>query len=173
MNKESNINLDNEFGVDSRYHSQTEKDQDSISLLESRLARMKNLNKEQIIEAKLFQLKFQMEAFLNLNSFKKSQQFVEFLKQYIEIFYAKKSDFAIDINIQSNLLSKILNHHREPNEEFLQKVMIHSEKTFKNITNFNSSIWYFLYFYGKIQNSISNQNEWRPQIEKQVKLTTF
>jgi hypothetical protein len=51
--------------------------------------------------------------------------------------------------------------------------MIHSEKTFKNITNFNSSIWYFLYFYGKIQNSISNQNEWRPQIEKQVKLTPF
>lgn len=143
----------------------------SIALMESRLKRMKELNREQIIEAQLFQLKFQMEAFLNHFSIEKPQQFVEFIKRYIDIIYAKQIDFAHDINIPSNLLSKILNHHREPNEEFLQKVMIHSEKSFKNITNFNSSIWYFLYYYEKIQNSILHQNEWRPQIEKQVKLT--
>ncbi len=173
MNKEVNFIVDNEFGVDSRYSSQLERDQDSIALLESRLKRMKELNKEQIIEAKLFQLKFQMEAFLNNFSIEKPQQFVEFIKKYIDTIYSKRSDFAKDINIPSNLLSKILNHHRDPNEEFLQKVMIHSEKTFKNITNFNSSIWYFLYYYEKIQHSISHQDEWRPQIERQVKLTAL
>ena len=64
MNNESISNADFEFGVDSRYKSNIERDQDSIALMEARLDRMKNLSKEQIIRAKLLQLKLQMENYL-------------------------------------------------------------------------------------------------------------
>jgi hypothetical protein len=171
MNKESKIILEGDFGIDSRYKSKIDKDQDSISLLESRLARLKNMNAAQIIDAKLIQLKLQMEDFMTVQNNELHQKFVLFLKSYIDIFYVKQNDFAEDINIQPNLLSKILNHHREPNDEFIQKVMVHSEKAFKNINNYSSTIWYYLYYHERIHNSISKQNEWRPEIEKQVKLT--
>jgi hypothetical protein len=171
MNKESKIILEGDFGIDSRYKSKIEKDQDSISLLESRLARLKNMSGAQIIDAKLIQLKLQMEDFMTVQNNELHQKFVLFLKSYIDIFYVKQNDFAEDINIQPNLLSKILNHHREPNDEFIQKVMVHSEKAFKNIKNYSSTIWYYLYYHERIYNSISKQNEWRPMIEKQVKLT--
>ncbi len=157
MNKESNINLDNEFGVDSRYHSQTEKDLDSISLLESRLARMKNLNKEQIIEAKLVQLKLQMEEILDNGLTQTEQYFIPFLTMYIDILYARRNKFSEEIKIQSNLLSKILNEHREANDDFIQKVMLHSEKKFKNIHGFNAIIWYRLFYNDKINSIISAQ----------------
>lgn len=56
-NKENSINSDSEFGIDSRYKTKKERDQDSIALMQARLERMKNLPKEQILRAKLLQLK--------------------------------------------------------------------------------------------------------------------
>jgi len=63
-NKKNIINNDSEFGVDSRYKTKKEREQDSLVLMEARLARMKNLPKEQILRARLLQLKLKMEDYL-------------------------------------------------------------------------------------------------------------
>jgi hypothetical protein len=166
MNKESNIILDSEFGIDSRYKTNIEQKQDAISLLESRLAKLKNLSLEQIIEAKLVQLKLQMEKILDNGLTQTEQHFIPFLTKYIDILYTQRNKFSEEIKIPSNLLSKILNEHREANDDFIQKVMLHSEKKFKNINAFNSIIWYRLFYNDKINAVISEQKKWRKVIEK-------
>jgi len=58
VNKKNTImNEDAEYGVDSRYKSKKERESDATALMEARLTRMKNLSKDQIIRAKLVQLK--------------------------------------------------------------------------------------------------------------------
>ena len=57
-NEKNSIQVDPEFGVDSKYKSNKEKKQDSVTLMQARLDRMKNLPKEQVIRAKLLQLKW-------------------------------------------------------------------------------------------------------------------
>jgi len=52
---------DAEYGVDSRYNSNEERDLDTTMLMESRLMKIKNLSKDQIIRAKLLQLKLKKE----------------------------------------------------------------------------------------------------------------
>jgi len=59
--KKGNKEIDGaEFGVDSRYSSKKERLADGKALMEARLKRMKNLSEDQIIKAKLLQLKFRM-----------------------------------------------------------------------------------------------------------------
>ena len=54
-------------------------------------------------------------------------------------------------------------------QEFILKLMIHSEKTFKNIAPFQEKTWYQVYFQEKIYNTLSSQKKWRARIEKQIK----
>ena len=61
MNNKENI----EFGIDSRYENEKEKNFESIRLMEKRVKRLKNLSTEQIIRAKHLQLKYKMEKFLS------------------------------------------------------------------------------------------------------------
>jgi hypothetical protein len=164
-----NINENVEFGVDSRYQNSKEKKSDSVALMEARLERMKNLPKEQIIRAKLLQLKLKMENYLNDPLHDGKSSFINFLESYIDTIYSKRNEFAKDINIRPVLLSQIINHYREPNEEFILKLMIHSEKTFEKICVFNKKTWYEVYYQEKICDTMSNQEEWRPGIEKQVR----
>ena len=58
----SNLNNDPEFGVDSRYKNQTERLSAGKELLEVRLDRINQLPKDQIIKARLLQLKLQTES---------------------------------------------------------------------------------------------------------------
>lgn len=51
--------------------------------------------------------------------------------------------------------------------------MIHSEKAFKNLGNFQKTTWYLIYFQEKINDTILNQEKWRLKLEKQVKLSDF
>jgi hypothetical protein len=50
------------------------------------------------------------------------------------------------------------------------KLMVHSEKVFENIAEFPEQTWYQIYFYEKLCDTMSSQDEWRPGIEKQVKV---
>jgi hypothetical protein len=164
-----NINENVEFGVDSRYQNNKEKESDSVALMEARLERMKNLPKEQIIRAKLLQLKLKMENYINESLDNNQSSFTIFLESYIDTIYSKRNEFAKDINIRPVLLSQIINHYREPNEKFILKLMIHSEKTFEKICIFNKRTWYQVYYQEKICDMMSNQEEWKPEIEKQVR----
>ena len=169
-NKESE---DAEFGVDSRYSSKKERLRDGEALMEARLKRMKNLSEDQIIIAKLLQLKFKMEEYIK-QPFNKSQNFfTECLKAYVDTIYSKRIHFAQDINVKPVELSQVLNNHRKPKEEFILRLMIHSEKTFKNICEFQKKIWFQVYFLEKISETMSNQDKWRPNIEKHVNISSL
>lgn len=162
-----------EFGVDSRYKSKLEKDQDSIDLMQARLDRMKKLPREEIIRARLLQLKLKMEEYLKNPVFNDENHFGRFLETYIDIIYAKHIDFAKDLNITANYLSKIINRHREPKEEFILKLMIHSENVFKNVSDFPQKTWYQIFYHEKICDTMATQDKWRPKIEKQIKLKSL
>ena len=170
-NRNNNMTEYVEYGVDSRYHSNKEKESESVKLMQARLDRMKNLSKEQIMRAKLLQVKLKMENYLKQPVYDKHNYFTDFLGLYIDSIYSKRSEFANDINITPVLLSQVINNHREPKDEFIMKLMIHSEKVFKKIGDFQKKIWFQVYFQEKICDTMSNQEKWRPKLEKQVKLS--
>lgn len=162
---------DPEYGVDSRYKSNKERKSDATALMEARLKRMKNVSKKQIIHAKLIQLKLKMEEFLKEPVYDHRNHFSEFLRMYIDGIYTKRSRFAKDMSITPILLSQIINDHRAPKEEFILKLMIHSEIVYKTIGEFQKNIWYKVYFQDKISKTMANQEKWRPEIEKLVKVS--
>ena len=169
--KQNTVHVDSEFGVDSRYKTIEEKEYDSVALMQARLERMQNLSKEQILRAKLLQLKLKMENYLQEPVYDSQNHFARFLETYIDAIYSKRSDFAEDINVTPNFLSKVINSHREPKEEFILKLMIHSEKVFKKVGEFHNQTWYQIYFHEKLCDTMSSQDKWRPKIEQQVKVT--
>lgn len=48
--------------------------------------------------------------------------------------------------------------------------MIHYEKTYKNVCQFYKKTWYQVYYHEKICDTMSSQDEWRPKVEKHVKI---
>jgi len=162
---------DLEYGIDSRYKNKKEKESNSIALMQARLERLKNVSKEQIVRAKLLQLKLKMENYLREPVYDNNNHFTYFLETYIDSIYSQRSKFARDINVTPVFLSQVINNHREPKEEFILKLMIHSEKAFKNVCDFHKKTWYQVYFQEKISDTMSSQEEWRPKIEKQVRLS--
>jgi hypothetical protein len=49
--------------------------------------------------------------------------------------------------------------------------MIHSEKVHENICEFQKKTWYQVYFHEKICDTMSSQVKWRPNHEKDVRLS--
>ena len=175
MNKKKNYREieDAEFGVDSRYISNEDRIKDSAALMEARLQRLKKLSHDEIAAAKLMQLKLKMEGYIHKPVYDNHNHFSQFVMQYIDAIYSKRSAFAKDINVSPTSLSQVINNHREPKEEFILKLMIHSEKVYKNVCEFHKKTWYQVYFHEKICDTMSNQDEWRPKIEKEVKLSEY
>ena len=165
--------VDVEYGVDSRYKSRKEREFDGAALMEARLQRMKKLSRDQIIRAKLVQLKLRMEEYLNKPIYDKHNYFSEFVATYIDIIYSKRSNFAKDIDITPVMLSQVINNHREPKEEFMLRLMIHSEMAYKDVCNFHKKTWYQVYFNEKICDTMSSQDAWRPEVEKHVNISEF
>jgi len=170
--KQDSTGLDSEYGVDSRYKTTKEIAQDSVTLMEARLERMKNLPKEHILRAKLLQLKLKMENYLKEPVYDNQNHFAHFLETYVDAIYSKRSEFAKDINVTPVFLSQVINSHREPKEAFILKLMLHSEKVFKNVVEFQKEIWYKIYFHEKLCDTMSNQHVWRPEIAKQVTVSS-
>ncbi len=173
MNRKKNKIMieDAEYGVDSRYKSNKERESDAAALMEARLKRMQNLSKNQIIRAKLMQLKLKMEDYLIKPVYDNHNYFSEFLGTYIDTIYSKRSEFAKDIDITPVRLSQVINNHREPKDEFIMKLMIHSEKVYKNICDFHMKTWFQVYFHEKICDTMASQEEWLPKIEKHVRFS--
>ena len=160
-----------EYGLDSRYDSKKEYEPEAVALMEARLIRMKKLSKDQIVRARLMQLKLKMEEYLKQPVYDKKNHFSDFLKVYVDTIYSTRNRFAHDINITSIRLSQVINNHREPKDEFIMKLMIHSERVFENICDFQKETWYQVYFHEKICDTMSSQGKWRPKLEKDIKLS--
>lgn len=162
--------IDPEFGIDSRYKSIDKKLADGKALLEARLKRLNSLSRNQIIKAKLLQLKLKMQEYLSQPVYEEHNFFTSFLSNYVDTIYDKRTMFAKDINITPVSLSQILNNHREPKEEFMFRLMLHSELVFKNVCEFQKKTWYQVYYHEKICDTMANQDEWRPTEKKHVKI---
>ena len=171
MTEDKNLMMDVEYGIDSRYTSDLESVSEATALMEARLRRMKLLSNDQITKAKLLQLKLKMEEFINHPVYDNHNHFSNFLKFYIDSIYSKRSIFAKDINVDPVSLSQVINNHREPKDEFILKLMIHSEKVYKDVCSFNKKIWYQIYFNNKICEIMAKQEQWQPEIEKQVRVS--
>ena len=171
MTEDKNLMMDVEYGIDSRYKSDLESVSEATALMEARLRRMKLLSNDQITKAKLLHLKLKMEEFINHPVYDNHNHFSNFLKFYIDSIYSKRSIFAKDINVDPVSLSQVINNHREPKDEFILKLMIHSEKVYKDVCSFNKKIWYQIYFNNKICEIMAKQEQWQPEIEKQVRVS--
>lgn len=169
--KRKKIIEDAEYGVGSKYLSKREQKSEATALMEARLGRMKNLSKDQIVRAKLLQLKFKMEEYIKSPVYDDHNYFSEFLRLYIDTIYSKRIYFAKDIDVAPVSLSQVLNNHREPKEEFIMKLMIHSEKAYKDICEFHKKTWFQVYYHEKICDTMSSQAQWRPRVEKHVRLS--
>lgn len=162
-----------EYGVDARYDSQEDKQKEGLALMEARRLRMSNMSQQDLLRAKLMQLKLQMDEYLNSSESNKEYQFTSFLHTYIDAIYDKQQDFALDLDITPVSLSQILNNHREPKEEFFKKLMIHSERVFKAVKGFHNQSWYMIYYRDKINETMAHQDEWKPELEKKIKFPAF
>src|SRR5690606_24413097 len=170
--KEKTTDIVNEV-IDSRYSSSKEQRDEALLLMEQRKQRIAKLSRADIYKAKLMQLKLQMEEFLKAPVYDNQPHFTTFLGRYIDTLYDKRNEFAKDITITPVLLSQVLNNHREPNEEFMLKLMVHSERAFKNISTFHKSIWYKIYFQEKINETMASQDKWLPEVEKKIKFESI
>jgi hypothetical protein len=112
-----------------------------------------------------------MEEYIKNPVYDNHNHFPDFLKLYIDAIYSKRSTFAKDIDVAPVSLSQVINNHREPKEEFIMKLMIHSEKVYENVCEFHKKTWYQVYFHEKICDTMSNQEQWRPEIEKHIQIS--
>ena len=96
-----------EYGVDSRYPSHEERTTDGKALIKARKQRMANLSNEEIVTARLLQLKYRMEEYIKKPINNNCDSFAEFLKSYIDTIYSKRIHFAEDIDVKPVLLSQV------------------------------------------------------------------
>jgi len=154
--------------IDSRKLSSKERKQNADEMQKARAERFINRSSHEIKMAKLMQLKFQMEDYLDAPNNDSRFSFIYFLKKYVEIIYKKQKDFAHDLSVEPLLLSQLLNRHREPQEKFMLRLMVHSDRTFKTVCKFDQEIWYKIYYQEKLEQIISTQKNWRNSVEKLV-----
>ena len=169
--KSNHSSNDPEFGVDSRYSVLKDQVEDSKTLMEARLQRMQGLTKDQLVKARLLQLRFKMKTFVQSEALSDQQedQFLAYLQFYIDTLYRKRKDFAQDINETPIMLSKILNGHVSPKKVFMLKLIVHSEKIFQEIGPFEKGLWYQVYHRQALEHLLNQEAEWLPTVKHLVK----
>jgi hypothetical protein len=173
INKENKNIEDFKYLIDSRNLSNKEKAEDRNAILKARAARFEKRSDNEIKTAKLMQLKFQMEEYLSSPLCSVEHSFLKFLMTYIDTLYEKRKDFASDISIKPIVLSHILNEHREPNESFILRLMLHSQDSFKDLFNFDKELWAMAYYQDKVCRFLGSSEKWVKSERKHVKGKTI
>lgn len=169
MNKQKvSVRKNSIDSFDSRYRSEEEKLKESIALLESRIARLKELPQKDVLRARLLQLKLQMESYIQTRKPKSFENFQYFLNAYLVILYKKKTDFANDLGTTPVMLSHLLSGRREPSKEFLYKLMTHSRKVAKGIPAFKDEIWLAVFHKDLMNSFMNDRSNWKTKAEKEV-----
>ena len=120
------------------------------------------LSSQQILYARVMQLRFQIEDFLNNEETNGKYSFAYFLEKYIRLNYKTNKDFAEDLNLKETALSLYLNKHRYPNDETIMRLDIHSGN------NIPAILWYRLIEIEKLH-SLENNLELREEQGKYVR----
>lgn len=168
-NKNENTDIENfKYLIDSRKISDKKQ---SESITKARLDRYSDRNTNEVKEAKLLQLVFQMEDFLTDPYKEKNYGFLLFLKKYINILYKKRMDFASDISIQPIALSQVINGHREPSNAFLQRLVLHTQQSLEGITNLDGDIWIKILYNDKLKSFKDSRDTWEKRENKFVHIS--
>jgi hypothetical protein len=165
-----NLILDPDSLLDSRESSMLGGENELKSLAKARALRKSKLSSNNIRRAKLLQLKLKMDEFLSSELNDSRSQFPAFLEFYVDSIYPKRKLFAKDIDVNPTSLSQVINNHRDPKEEFILRLIIHSEEVYKQVCDFQSNTWLKVYFKDKLVEKISTEKKWRKEEGKHVKV---
>lgn len=161
--KKTNRNMEEfKYLIDSRDLTDKEKEKEKEAILKVREARSRNRSRYELQEAKLLQLNYQMEAYLEEDleegDHNSGPYFTRFLNTYVNILYKKKKDFASDLSIDPIVLSQVLNMHRDPQESFIHRLVVHSIASFEKVCEFSQDLWPRIFYKDKVCKFLSNQN---------------
>lgn len=146
----------------------TEKEAEKEAILRAREARFRSRSESEKKIARLMQLKFQMEAYLEKPDSSTGQKFSEFLKVYVDTLYDKRKHFASDLSIAPIELSQVLNQHRAPQDAFLRRLVIHSRASYKHIGPFDPDVWPRIYYQDKVSQFLFTQEQVKESEAKYV-----
>ena len=154
--------------IDSRVLTDEERDRDRLIMLRKRKERMREMPGEVLQSADLLQLKFQIERYIKDPDAGPQPRFAKFLTTYVDILYNKRKDFADDLSIDPMMLSQVVNNHRDPQDAFMYRLIIHTKATYKHLTGFKRELWPRVYYQDKVNKFITAENEVREAQEKYV-----
>lgn len=95
-------------------------------LAEIRQKRLLQCTPAQERYARLMQLRFQMESYIEKDEYDPTQNFSNYFKSYLSLYPESKKEFAAELDIHNSLLSQLLAGTRAPSESFLVRLEIHS-----------------------------------------------
>ena len=119
-----------------------QQEQANKDLAAARKISQAKMTEDDILKARLYQLRFQLEDYLK-EDYNPALNFGHFLERYLKILNIKKKEFAAEIQIHETLLSHLISNRREPNESIIIRLELHSNKVIPAI------YWYKLAEKGK------------------------
>jgi plasmid maintenance system antidote protein VapI len=133
----------------------------------SQLANVRAVSQKEMTDAdrmvaNLLQLRFQLEDYIGNEKFNADKTFGFFLKGYLLVIQKKRNEFAAEISIHETLLSQLINNHREPDENIIIRLELHSNNTIP------AAYWYRLVKKQK-EHTIQTDQKLRKREKKFVK----
>jgi 5-hydroxyisourate hydrolase-like protein (transthyretin family) len=95
-------------------------------LAEARKKTQQEMTEETRLSLNVYQLRFQLEDYLDSEEYNPELNFGHFLKRYVDLLDRKRKAFAEDISIDETLLSQLINSHRLPPDYIVIRLEIHS-----------------------------------------------
>lgn len=80
------------------------------------------------LAARLLQLRYRLEDYINSEKYDPRKRFGNFLKAYIETVDKKRREFGHEIHLHESQLSQLISNTREPNESIIIRLELHSNK---------------------------------------------
>jgi plasmid maintenance system antidote protein VapI len=109
--------------------SRKQQEQARNQLKEARAKLQAEAKEKDLLAARLMQFKFQLEDYIQQDTYDPGKRFGNFLKAYLAIIHKKSNDFAHDIKVHKTLVSQWINNSRKPNEEYVVRLELHSNNS--------------------------------------------
>lgn len=115
-----------------------QKEEADKQLAEARKQYRAQATKKEYLEANLMQLRFQLQDYIKSETYDPQKRFGNFLKAYLIILNKKSTELASEISIHETLVSQLINNHRDPNEDIMVRLELHSNN------NIPAHYWFML-----------------------------
>jgi plasmid maintenance system antidote protein VapI len=102
-----------------------------------------------------------LQDYIKAETYDPDKRFGNFLKAYLLILNKKSTELASEINIHETLVSQLINNHRNPNEDIMVRLELHSNN------NIPAHYWFMLVQKDRI-NQLKTDKELRKREKKFV-----